>query len=110
MKLNIYLSIFITLNLASCSISKPVNYSIEDSKNSLHPQFLIYHNNESTSKLFFQVATEDVLYSRSTINQPFSAKILLEYIVFQKDHKKIIDSGSILIMDQYLKNSPLWNL
>ena len=104
MKLNIYLSIFITLNLASCSISKPVNYSIEDSKNSLHPQFLIYHNNESTSQLFFQVATEDVLYSRSTINQPFSAKILLEYIVFQKDHKKIIDSGSILITDQYLKN------
>lgn len=104
MKLNIYLSIFITLNLTSCSISKPVNYSIEDSKNSLHPQFLIYHNNESTSQLFFQVATEDVLYSRSTINQPFSAKILLEYIVFQKDHKEIIDSGSILITDQYLKN------
>lgn len=104
MKLNIYLSIFITLNLASCSISKPVNYSIEDSKNSLHPQFLIYHNNESTSQLFFQVATEDVLYSRATINQPFSAKILLEYIVFQKDHKEIIDSGSILITDQYLKN------
>ena len=104
MKLNIYLSIFITLNLASCSISKPVNYSIEDSKNSLHPQFLIYHNNESTSQLFFQVATEDVLYSRATINQPFSAKILLEYIVFQKDHKQIIDSGSILITDQYLKN------
>lgn len=104
MKLNIYLSIFITLNLASCSISKPVNYSIEDSKNSLHPQFLIYHNNESTSQLFFQVATEDVLYSRSTINQPFSAKILLEYIVFQKDHKEIIDSGSILITDQYFKN------
>jgi len=104
MKLNIYLSIFITLNLGSCSISKPVNYSIEDSKNSLHPQFLIYHNNESTSQLFFQVATEDVLYSRSTINQPFSAKILLEYIVFQKDHKEIIDSGSILITDQYFKN------
>ena len=104
MKLNIYLSIFITLNLASCSISKPVNYSIEDSKNSLHPQFLIYHNNESRSQLFFQVATEDVLYSRATINQPFSAKILLEYIVFQKDHKQIIDSGSILITDQYLKN------
>ena len=104
MKLNIYLSIFITLNLASCAISKPVNYSIEDSKNSLHPQFLIYHNNESTSQLFFQVATEDVLYSRATINQPFSAKILLEYIVFQKDHKEIIDSGSILITDQYLKN------
>ena len=104
MKLNIYLSIFITLNLAFCSISKPVNYSIEDSKNSLHPQFLIYHNNESTSQLFFQVATEDVLYSRATINQPFSAKILLEYIVFQKDHKEIIDSGSILITDQYLKN------
>ena len=104
MKLNIYLSIFITLNLASCAISKPVNYSIEDSKNSLHPQFLIYHNNESTSQLFFQVATEDVLYSRSTINQPFSAKILLEYIVFQKDHKEIIDSGSILITDQYFKN------
>lgn len=104
MKLNIYLSIFITLNLASCAISKPVNYSIEDSKNSLHPQFLIYHNNESTSQLFFQVATEDVLYSRSTINQPFSAKILIEYIVFQKDHKEIIDSGSILITDQYFKN------
>ena len=107
MKLNIYLSIFITLNLASCSISKPVNYSIEDSKNSLHPQFLIYHNNESTSQLFFQVATEDVLYSRATINQPFSAKILLEYIVFQKDHKQIIDSGSILITDQYLKNKKI---
>jgi GWxTD domain-containing protein len=98
-----YLLVFIfTFN--SCSISKPVNYSFEDSKNSLHPQFLVYHQTNSKSKLYFQLDTEDLLYSRKNLTEPFSAKIYLEYIVYQKNRKEIIDSGSYTITNQYIEN------
>ena len=92
------------LIFTSCSISKPVNYSFEDSKNSLHPQFLVYHQTQRESRLYFRLATDDLLYSRKNLSEPFSANILLEYMVYQKNHKEIIDSGSYSIIDQYLEN------
>ena len=95
---------FTILIFNSCSISKPVNYSFEDSKNSLHPQFLVYHQSGWESQLYFQIATDDLLYSRKNLNEPFSAKIQLEYTIYQKNRKEIIDSGSYTIIDQYLDN------
>ena len=92
------------LIFTSCSISKPVNYSFEDSKNSLHPQFLVYHQTQRESRLYFRLATDDLLYSRKNLSEPFSAKVHLEYKVYQKNHKEIIDSGSYSIIDLYLEN------
>ena len=54
--------------------------------------------------MYFQLATDDLLYSRKNLSEPFSAKIHLEYMVYQKNHKEIIDSGSYSIIDQYLEN------
>ena len=99
-----FIYFFTILIFTSCSISKPVNYSFEDSKNSLHPQFLVYHQTQRESRLYFQLATDDLLYSRKNLSEPFSAKIHLEYKVYQKNHKEIIDSGSYSIIDQYLEN------
>ena len=99
-----FIYFFTILIFNSCSISKPVNYSFEDSKNSLHPQFLVYHQTQRESRLYFQLATDDLLYSRKNLSEPFSAKIHLEYMVYQKNHKEIIDSGSYSIIDQYLEN------
>ena len=99
-----FIYFFTILIFNTCSISKPVNYSFEDSKNALHPQFLVYHQTERDSRLYFQLATDDLLYSRKNLSEPFSAKIHLEYMVYQKNHKEIIDSGSYSIIDQYLDN------
>ena len=81
-----------------------VNYSFEDSKNSLHPQFLVYHKTRTESQLYFQLATDNLLYSRKNLTDPFSAKIHLEYKVYQKNRKEIMDSGSYTVIDQYLEN------
>ena len=99
-----FIYFFTILIYNSCSIAKPVNYSFEDSKNSLHPQFLVYHQTQTESRLYFQLATDDLLYSRKNLSEPFSTKIHLEYMVYQKNHKEIIDSGSYSIIDQYLEN------
>lgn len=99
-----FIYFFTILIFNSCSISKPVSYSFEDSKNSLHPQFLVYHHTRTESQLYFQLATDDLLYSRKNLTEPFSAKIHLEYTVYQKNSKEIIDSGSYTVIDQYLEN------
>ena len=106
MKQNIIFLFFSSL-LLGCTISKPVNYSFQDSKNTLHPEFLIYHNSEFSSKLYFQILTEDILYSRVNISEQFSSKIKLQYIAYHENRKEIIDSGSFVISDKYFKNKKL---
>ena len=102
-----FIYFFAILIFVSCSISKPVNYSFEDCKNSLHPQLLVYHKTLTESQLYFQLATDNLLYSRKNLTDPFSAKIHLEYKVYQKNRKEITDSGSYTVIDQYLENKAL---
>ena len=107
MKQNIFILLLFLSLFVGCTISKPINYSFQDSKNTLHPQFLIYHSSESNSKLYFQILTEDILYSRLNVSEKFSSKIRLEFIAYNESHKEIIDSGSFVISDKYLKNKKL---
>ena len=107
MKQNIFILLLFLSLFVGCTISKPINYSFQDSKNTLHPQFLIYHSSESNSKLYFQILTEDILYSRLNVSEKFSSKIRLEFIAYNESHKEIIDSGSFIISDKYLKNKRL---
>jgi len=107
MKQNIFIFLFYSLVLTSCAISKSVSYSFQDNKNTLHPQFLIYHHSETTSKLYFQIHTEDILYSRSNVSEKFSSKIRLQYIAYDDNRKEIIDSGSFVIFDRYLLDKKL---
>ena len=107
MKQNIFIFLFYSLVLTSCAISKSVSYSFQDNKNTLHPQFLIYHHSETTSKLYFQIHTEDILYSRSNVSEKFSSKIRLQYIAYDENRKEIIDSGSFVIFDRYLLDKKL---
>ena len=96
-----FYSLFILI-LLSCGISKPTNYSFEASKNSLHPQFLIYHQSREFSKLHFKVSTEELLYSEKI----FQNHLVLAYIKvcnFKKNKKEIIDSGSHIILDYYVR-------
>ena len=57
-----FIYFFTILIFNSCSIAKPVSYSFEDSKNSLHTQFVVYHRTRTESKLYFQLETDDLLY------------------------------------------------
>ena len=87
MKQNIFIYIFFSFLLVACTIAKPVNYSFQDNKNSLHPQFLIYHDSETTSKLYFQIFTEDILYSRVNVSEKFSSKIKLQFTANNENRK-----------------------
>ena len=107
MKQNIFIYIFFSLLFTGCTIAKPVNYSFQDNKNTLHPQFLIYHHSETTSKLYFQILTEEILYSRVNVSEKFSSKIKLQFVAYNESHKEIIDSGSFIISDKYLKHKKL---
>ena len=107
MKQNIFIYLFFSLFLLACSVAKPVNYSFQDNKNSLHPQFLIYHDSETASKLYFQIFTEDILYSRLNVSEEFSSKLKLQFIAYNENRKEIVDSGSLVITDKYLKNKKI---
>ena len=62
---------------------------------------------ESSSKLYFQISTEDILYSRLNVSEKFSSKIKLQFIAYNENRKEIVDSGSLLISDKYLKNKKI---
>ena len=100
----LYIFSLLVFFLSSCNVSKPTNYSFEATKNSLHPQFLVYHHSNDLSELYFKVNSEDLLYSRKNISEPFSAQLLLEYVIYKKNYKEILDSGSFTMMDKYLDN------
>ena len=88
--------------LISCSTTNPVSYSFDTNIGILmHPKFKIYHNQDTLSKVFFQLSTDEVLYTRNNRNQPFKAALTIKYSVFQNNSKTLLDSGSLFIVDEY---------
>ena len=67
----------------------------------LDPNYIIYHHNPDSSKVFFQIESSKILYTRKNKTDIFSGKILLHYeIVENISNKSILDSGSFFINDQ----------
>ena len=78
--------------LISCLTTNPVSYSFDTNIGILmHPKFKIYHNQDSSSKVFFQLSTDEVLYTRNNRNQPFKAALTIKYSVFQNNSKTLIE-------------------
>ena len=65
------------------------------------PDYIIYHHQTDSSKVFFQIESSKILYTRKNKTDVFSGKILLHYEILENiSGKSIIDSGSFFIHDQ----------
>ena len=95
---------FLSFNLLfiSCKTTNPITYSFDNNVGiMMHPKFKIYHDQDSLSKVFFRISTDEVLYTRNNRNQPFKSSLTIKYSVLQNNSKNLIDSGSLLIFDEY---------
>ncbi|MBA3705617.1 MAG: GWxTD domain-containing protein [Bacteroidetes bacterium] len=71
----------------------------------IHPQFTVFHINDSVSELHFKIASKELLYMRPDgIN--FSSNVLISYrLVPSYDSKEILDSSSVRLVDMNNDNS-----
>lgn len=95
------LSIFIfTFILTRCNTTSRISYqnlSYLYNKNEtlLHPEFRIYHINDSVSRLYYSVNAGELLYARESLEKEFSYHFGISYKIFSAyESKEIIDSAS----------------
>lgn len=71
----------------------------------LHPQFVVFHVNDTLSELHYKIASKELLYTRPDgIN--FSSNVLISYrLLASYDAKEISDSSSVRLVDVNNNNS-----
>lgn len=66
----------------------------------VHPKFTVHHETADSSRLYFGIDSEELLYTRQGIDQEFTANIGIHYRLMPSyESKDILDSGSVVITD-----------
>ncbi|MDQ3048364.1 MAG: GWxTD domain-containing protein [Bacteroidota bacterium] len=93
------------LFLLACGSSKDTTSTTPDPSykrdaNQIHPQFSVFHVNDTASELHFKLQSKELLYTRPDgIN--FSSNVLITYRLLPSfDSKEIIDSASVRVVDE----------
>jgi GWxTD domain-containing protein len=74
-------------------------YVYKNNLSIMHPEFMIYNFSDDSSRLFFKVNTEELLYTKQD-DQLFSAIVKVQYMLFNSiDAQAFTDSGSVTIKD-----------
>ena len=99
-----FILLFATI-LANCSTNKlkstGVKSYVYDTKiKDLNPNFLIYHQSDSLSYLYFKIQTKELLYTRENSTKPFESTVKIQYEIYETSRGKIlIDSSSKELID-----------
>lgn len=88
------------LSVAGCGTSsrlsnQNLSYLYYKGSSILHPNYRIYHINDSISRLYCAINTDELLYSRDGDNQHFTAGYIIYYKLFSSfESKEVLDSSS----------------
>lgn len=93
----LFLSIACTTGNKSTGQSNKNNY--KKNPNSIHPEFALFHINDSITELHFKISNKEILYTRpDAIN--FQSNVLISYtLISTYVSKEIIDSSSVRLVD-----------
>ncbi|MEI6815036.1 MAG: GWxTD domain-containing protein [Bacteroidota bacterium] len=100
----IILLAFAVVLFAGCFLTNKISnqnlaYVYKTSLSFLHPEFLVNNFSDDSSRLYFKVNADELLYTRQD-DQKFSAIVKLQYMLFATiDAQAIIDSGSVTLKD-----------
>jgi GWxTD domain-containing protein len=76
------------------------NYLYDDRIKEINPSYFVYHKSDTLSELYFQVKSNELLYVRENVSQPFEATVKFIYTVYNTRKQKIlIDSATNLLVD-----------
>ena len=71
-------------------------------QNNLHPKYVVYHRTNTLSELNFKINSKELLYSKPSGSENFSARISIQYrLISSYETKDIIDSATIFLTDAY---------
>jgi len=79
-----------------------VNYShlYSGTESILKPDYIIYHHQDDSSQVYFNINSEELLYVRKDKSEPYNASVLVHYRLYSGiDSKIILDSASRKIED-----------
>ena len=66
----------------------------------LQPDYIIYHHQDDSSQVYFNINSEELLYVRKDKSEPYHASVLVHYRLYSGiDSKIILDSASRKIED-----------
>jgi GWxTD domain-containing protein len=65
----------------------------------LHPQYVLYHFSNDSSRVYFRVKSDELLYTRTTAESPFLANFKIQCRSYKPDGV-LEDSASVVITDQ----------
>ncbi len=108
---SLYLSVYI-FQFSACSSSSStasnqnVSRIYKSNKELLHPEYIVFHRTGTTSELHFKINTKELLYSKQSDNENFSARFKIHYrLISSYETKDIIDSATVILSDAF-SNSP----
>lgn len=82
------------------SSSNATNYLYDDRIKEINPSYFLYHKNDTLSELYFQIKSNELLYVRENVSQPFEATVKFVYSIYNTHKQKIlIDSATNLLVD-----------
>ncbi len=100
----IILLILPILALAGCFLSNKISnqnlsYIYKNVSSVIHPEFLVYNFSDDSSRLFFKINTDELLYTKQD-DQKFAAVVKVQYMLFNSiDAQVFTDSGSVTVKD-----------
>ncbi len=79
---------------------KPESKTYKKEANTIHPEFIVYHLNDTLSELNFKIRSKELLYTRPDgIN--FYSNVLISFrLAPSYDSKEFSDSASVRLVDQ----------
>jgi GWxTD domain-containing protein len=105
-KIVIFIFLFFTaVILFSCSSNQRISnqnvaFIYKKEAPAFNPEFTILHLSDTLSELHFRIPSNQVLYSRPSPDEPFSANIKVAYRIFDDfDAHLVFDTGSVVLHD-----------
>ena len=92
-----------TTNLSSTNFSNIYNWSDEK----FNPQYIVYHDNDSTSSLYFKFNSQELTYRVVDATKPAEAKVKVNYILYDSFESEIIkDSLTSYLVENSSASEP----
>ncbi len=103
--LQIWIMLLLGYSIVSCTTktnTSNTNYAMLYSQvgEVFQPKYIIYHASKDSTFLHFQLRSNEILYVRKDKSQPFHAKVVIHYELFnENDRRTIVDSATKVIED-----------
>jgi len=106
MSKNIIYIVLGLLLIEACNISSTSSnrydytYLYDDNQKLISPKFKIFHNNDDSTTLHYQLKSSNILYGKVIGDSLLKARVLVKYKVYgDKNRKIIIDSATVPLVN-----------